>query len=297
MTKLNYYNIFKKIWNKGKIHPIIAVSSLLLTMLGALITIDTASHLILGYIQQDLLWQSTEETKLNKVSPLQSTDYIKSILGTPILSDKLTDNYSSYTFRGRQNWVYLIYENKTEKVEYIAITACGDFHPLLRNNPGYAPIRLGVTKLNSVNISTSAPTWGDIDYNTPTSVDRHYYIPEATGPLGIYEKHYLANPGRHQTIYAGFNSSCGDQVPVDSSTLIKLADTGNGDSLSKVELDNFRSNLTINTFAVTGNDSNDSDLYKIIDSDMEIGVKSHSIEILSAPVIPNKSELEKIRKN
>lgn len=277
-------------------HPSVVLLTIGVFLLSALLTVDTSARLVIAYLDSNIFWKNVETAKINKLAPVENIEYIESVLGTPIVTDTPVNGYKSYTFRGRQYWVYVIAKQDTGKAVYVATTACGNFHPILRNNPGGPPIQLGTTSLDRVMQSTSASTYGNIGELPPQS-DRHYYIPAATAPLGIFDKYYLANPGRHQTIYAGFNAACKESPNIEPAILNKLADftKKDADKLTSDELINFRSRLKVNTFAVTSNDGDSNPIIDYLDKEIEIGVNSKSVEILDPLPAVSPEQIKQIQ--
>lgn len=214
-----------------------------------IITANSLTALIASKWHGTIGWKGVEQAKIDKLAPLEPLSYFTSVLGEPVLKQKV-DKMTKYTYRGRDHWV-AAYVDDFEIVRLMAITACNHegFKPKIKNNPVGYEVTLTETKMKYAGRSSSADTYGQ-----PAAVEDfkpHYFLRGATAPTYLYDEYLYGNPSSYQTVYAGFNEFCGFiNLPEDIAETMSSTKVGKLD-LNSEQIERLRSNLSINTFAVS----------------------------------------------
>lgn len=220
-----------------------------LTMVNALLALvvafGTISAPVGSYIGENLTWRSIEQAKIDKLAPTETINYFNSVLGEPNVKGLTSSGMTRYIFKERDYWVEAM-TYKDDTVLIMSITACGTngFYPKIDNNPAGKPITLGKSKM--VDTTYEPILRGGSTFEGFTT---HYYQRGATAPSYYYDEYVGDAVTNYQTVYTGHNELCGYLVlPKDMTETMGIG--GNGNKLSNEQVNNLRSNVVVNTFAV-----------------------------------------------
>lgn len=241
--------------------PAVAIATLLSTLMAIVIASNTLFTVYLSWYDTNIGWRHVEQEKINKISPQQNLRYIESILGQPIISESVNEEYIEHIFKLRGIWVQAVVD-KDERVNLLTVTACeGSIKPRLSNTPFTKDIVLGETKMIDAVQSTSAyvDASGEIVIHerTQSPTASRYDISGATAASYILDEYYLGNPGRYQTVYLGYTETCRGSARFDfgiseiaRDNVDEINDLSAND-LSSQLVNDLRSSQTVNTFVIT----------------------------------------------
>jgi hypothetical protein len=202
-------------------------------MIGALITIGTFFNNINSYLYDNFFISRNISNKVNNLAAGQSINFFKQELGAEIIKRVVSENYVEFVFRYKTAYIQVL-SNKNDEVIYWAITYC-DENPVKIQRTAFEG---GGILGNEVFLNKS--TFTDIFKNERG--DFQYFVSGATANSFAYESLYLGNPGAYQTFIIGVNDIC---YPDDFKYLSVTNDS------SPEEIQNFRKNAKINTYAET----------------------------------------------
>lgn len=234
-------------------HPFILLLSIFgVTVTAILSSISLYSYGI-SYYRNSIGWKAVEQSKIDKLVPTTSIEYISSILGTPVLEQKVSETETETIYRSREYWVYLISNSGDKSLKSISLTACEDFQPEIKNNPVGNSIKLGVTKMDQVATNIAATNKDDFQIQHPKPNKYHYHISGATAPSYFFDEYSYGNPSRYQTVYAGVSEVCGDIFDLTREDF-EFIDAMNGKSELTIDdvqrLSDIRSRLVVNTVTI-----------------------------------------------
>lgn len=245
---LKRLNIKRGVERTNKSAPL-SIIVLFATILGALITFHTATAILTDWYNSSVGWKQVEQAKIDKLSPLESMDYISSVLGIPELKMPGHNGLKKYIFKEKGYWV-TAYANDSNSVEHLLFTSCneGGFYPKVSKNPVGPPVIIGKTTFDEV-LYENASTNG-------RSYNPHYFLRGATAPSYFIDETSLGNPSSYQTVYSGIVEYCGiPNFPIDAQEQLEgghVTKTGtNAPGLSQENIDKMRSRAAINTFGVS----------------------------------------------
>jgi hypothetical protein len=218
-------------------------------------------------------WRPREERIINSLYPSVDINVFEDLLGKHLFIRVSENGYVEYVFSRKGYWVQAITDKEGVVLLY-AITVCDKtFTPTITNLPFDNPIQIGVTTYKQAS--------GSYRY------EPHYFISGATANSYLIEQLYIGNPGLYQTIFWGYNDACQDHyleelIQKYGSDLIDDLSPINGSSpnFNDPPVDQFRTNSTFNTLAVTTPNldvTNLDDIMKVY----QIGVDRIQIRILS----------------
>jgi hypothetical protein len=226
-------------------------------------------HIASRYYDRHAGWKRVEQTKLNQVSASMTIEYVKSVMGPPIIQDGGT-KYTESIFKEHGYWLQTITDH-FNNVQLLTITGCDrNFHPVIKISFN-KEIELNITKMASVEQGNVKP---------------HYYIGALFGESSyLIDEQYLASPGNYQTLYTGFTEGCGDfSDRYDYSIVDKnsphprdnLNDPGAHVNYNNPAIIKLRQNTTINTIGITAPNINITELRQ----QFMIGVDYKTISVL-----------------
>jgi hypothetical protein len=255
-------------------NPIIVSVTIIIFIASQVTTLTQGIISLWSYYSKTIDWRKMEENKINSLSVSMSLENFIEILGKPLFRRKKT-NHIEYIFRRDGYWTQAITRKEDEglysPVIMYSITSCQEsFRPDIKIPPTGEMIKLRETTFKAASKNLGSPT--NLDYR----------IGGATANQFIFEEFYLANPGRYQTIFFGYNDACPNKWDKDVGP-IQLFDArlkreiGRSINPKNKLIDNFRSKNSFNTFAITSPSVSTEKLAK----DFQIGVDRIEIRVFS----------------
>lgn len=207
----------------------------------------------ISYYRNSVGWKAVEQSKIDKLAPTTSIEYISSVLGTPVLDQKVSETETETIYKSRGYWVYLISNSSDKSLKSISITACEDFQPEIKNNPVGNSIKLGVTRMNEVATNIIATQKDDFQIQHPLPNAYHYHISGATAPSYFFDEYSYGNPSRYQTVYAGVSEVCGNLYDITREDFEFIEAMNGKNELTEGEINKLkelRSALVVNTVTI-----------------------------------------------
>lgn len=246
--------------------PIWAVITVLGALLGVITSSIIVSQLIINSYKQHIGWEHVEQHKISLLAPMETNEYIESVMGKPILRDKV-GSYTKNIYKGRNYWVISLTDS-SNTAQAIGITSCGDsgFYPAITNNPFGHTINLGKDKM-SKGASGVYVKRSDVDEG------HYYFVGGASRPQYFYDFSYVG-VGYYRDVITGNNSYCNKtsvyQLTQKDSRINKIISNLSylrSDEVSEVwsasDINYLRDNLTLNTIVLESSNS-DKELSTIL---------------------------------
>ncbi len=247
----------------------------MLTVLGALLGIITSSiiisQLLVNAYKQHIGWKRVEQHKISLLAPMETNEYIETVLGKPILRDKV-GSYTKNIYKGKNYWI-VSFIDSSNIAQAIGITSCGEdgFYPAITNNPFGHTINLGKDMM-SKGASGVYVKRNDVDEG------HYYFVGGASRPQYFYDFSYTG-VGYYRDVITGNNSFCRKtaayQLAQRDSRINKIISNISplgSDEVSKVwpasDINYLRNNLTLNTIVLESPDSNKDLSTILMESDL-----------------------------
>jgi len=241
-----------------------------ITVIGALLGVITSSIIIAQIItntyKQHIGWKRVEQNKISQLAPIETNEYIRGVMGDPILRTK-TGSYTKNIYKGRGYWV-VTFSDSSNTAQAIAITACGDngFYPAISNNPLGHTIYLGKDSM-----SKGAP--GTFMKRNDVNEGHYYFVGGASRPSYFYDFSYVG-VGFYQDIITGNNAYCGKAsayaLTEKDARIKKIINImyKNVNEVSEADVNYLRDNLMLNTIVMTSANSAKDISATLINSDL-----------------------------